>query len=219
MEATLLMKFGKEEHIKLLQSEGHVYCKDLEYFARLEDGNTRGDSLESVVELDFIKNGTLQIKPLNDPNAVWKNLSIKNTQMRKRILNPTGNLYCLSGIKVQIQKDPTTYTLDRRFRSFGNCCLIITDQNAFFERLQNAINNLKIKWCADPIHYVDFAKYKGEKSLFEKDLVYEWQQEYRFFLDSGKREPLEFSIGCLEDISMIYKIGENPSFLVKESAG
>jgi hypothetical protein len=211
MEIRLLIKFGQEEHIKRLQ-QGHFYCKDIKYFTELEDGKARGDEFEAVIELKYLENGTLRLKPAQDANAPSKNLKVKDLLTKKHFHNPLGNLFCMSSLRVEVFNEPTMYTIDRRFDSFGTHFLLITNQIDFNERLQNGLKNLEINYEHGLVQYLDLYKYTGEKNLFQKDNQYAWQEEYRIYFHSGKAVPFEFSIGSIEDISDVYELSNNASF-------
>jgi hypothetical protein len=62
---------------------------------------------------------------------------------------------------------------------------------------------------------LNLQNYTGEKRVFQKDIAYSWQEEFRIYFDTEKTEPFSFSIGSIEDISSIYVLSETPGFMVK----
>jgi len=59
--------------------------------------------------------------------------------------------------------------------------------------------------------YIDLYKYSGQKTLFQKDISYSWQEELRIILYTDKHkvcDPFRFSIGSIEDISTILDLSK-----------
>jgi len=77
---------------------------------------------------------------------------------------------------------------------------LILRQDIFIERLNDALAKLDFKTCMKPVEYLDLSKYSGKKNLFQKNLKYSWQEEFRIILYTNKykrNDPFEFSIGKL----------------------
>jgi hypothetical protein len=212
---SLLVKFAKEkEHIEQFQ-EGLFYCKPIKYFTELEDGKVRGDIYESVIELHYIEKGTLQLKPAKDEKAEWKTFDIINAQFKKNYPNPFGNLFCMSSITVSPTKEPIIFEFDEKFKSFGNYAVLIMNQPVFLERLKQEAERQKIKLCLGKVEYLDLSKFGGQKSLFQKDIDYSWQEEFRIFVDRDANDLFTFSIGSIKDISMIVDLNKQKQFWMK----
>jgi hypothetical protein len=211
---SLLVKFATcKKHLEEMR-EGLLYCNTIKHFTEFEDGKVRGDGYEAVIELHNIKKGELLLKPAKDPNAEWKTLNIINAQFKKHYANPLGNLFCLSSISLNPTVEPTVFKFDERFKSFGNYVLLIMQQPVFLKRFKKALRKAKIKGCGKKIEYLDLKKHNGEKTLFQKDLDYSWQEEFRFYFENDKIDILKFSMGSIKDISEIYDLNEQKEFLI-----
>ena len=62
MGIRLFIKFGAKEHLCEMQKEGLFYCNTITYFSKIED-NHRGDSLESVIKLQYLEKPIFKLKP------------------------------------------------------------------------------------------------------------------------------------------------------------
>jgi hypothetical protein len=201
------MKFGTKEHLEQMQKEGVFFCNTISYFSKLED-DSRGDPFESVVKLKYFERAIFQVKPVNDPSAEWKNLNSTNVLYKEYYNEPLGNLFCMSAFKFSIGNDISTFQFDERFEKFGHC-LMIMNQPIFIERLETTLEKLPIKSCKKLVEYIDLTKYSGNKTLFQKDNKYSWQEEFRIVLNTEHYKmdhPYKFSIGSIEDISQVFDL-------------
>ena len=211
---SLLVKFAKDkEHLEEMQ-KGMLYCNSIKYFTELEDGKLRGDAYEAVTELRYIENRTLQLKPANDLNSNWKTLNVMNAQFKKHFSHPHGNLFCLSSVSLKPTVEPTTFRFDERFKLFGNYVLLIMHQPIFEKRFKKALKKAKIKCCGKKIEYLNLKNYTGEKTLFQKDIEYSWQEEFRLYFERDSSEIFTFSMGSIKDISEIYDLNQQKEFLI-----
>ena len=72
----LLIKFGNEEHLRMLQTEGLLYCKSVLEFAKMENDHARGDKFESIIQLELLNDKEIWLKPQNNANEKWKKINI-----------------------------------------------------------------------------------------------------------------------------------------------
>ena len=215
MKKHFLVKFSSKEFLEPLQKEGLFYCKDIKYFSELEDGQVRGDNFESVIDLQYLGDALIQLRPLDKPDADWVDMKSNNVQFKSHNLNPLGNLFCMSALNVEVNNDSILYTFNVRFNEFGTHFLLIENDVIFLERLRSALVRLNLNYKLDRVKYLDLKKYSGKKSIFHKHNEYSWQEELRLHLETGICEPFEFSIGSLEDISTLYELKENPSLHIE----
>jgi len=215
MNINLLVKFSNKEFLEPLQKDGLFYCNSIEYFAKLEDGQLRGDGFESVMELDYWGDALVQLKPIDKPDSEWVDLKSKDLQLKNNNLNPLGNLFCMSAFKIEVDAEPRTYMFNEQFNRFGSHYLLINNESIFLERLRSALKQLPFKNLLGRVKYLDLKKYSGKKNLFQKHNEFEWQEELRLYLDSEINKPFQFSIGSLEDISTIYELKSNPGLKIK----
>lgn len=115
-------------------------------------------------------------------------------------------------------------TPSKRLKEFGDTAVVITDMNAFFDRLFE-----QIEWKKKYTAMVNVVEYYGEKEtkelnpLFNKTKFYSWQNELRIAvgkldihhkLKNGKYPlirsdaPLKLRIGRLDDITRLVPIAD-----------
>ena len=205
MDYRLFVKFGAKKHLEKLQSEGHLFCNTITYFSNLEDNNVRGDKLESTFKFKYLENIILHLRDADNPTAEWKNLKVTNMLLQEYYKQPLGNLFCLSAFKLLPQQNVTVFSFDNRFINYEHA-LIIRNQKVFFDLIKKAASALQFRICGNLVEYFDLYNYSGERTLFQKDIKYAWQEEYRIIIYTNKYladDPFEFSIGSIEDISEI----------------
>ena len=97
--------------------------------------------------------------------------------------------------------------VDRIRAEFEHDSFILLDSNALLERIRK-----KTAFCARSVHYgdidADFRKYidqvgEGQAGMFQKDISYSWQQEYRIILPPQKdSDRVLIELGTIEDIAI-----------------
>lgn len=217
MNLYLLVKFGQKAHLESFQKTGQMFCQTLKYFVDLEEKKVRGDMYESAIELQYLENTKIYLKPVGKPKEELKYINVLNGQIRKYYDEPLGNVYCMSRLKFEIESGVLTYRFDERFKGFGTHFLLIRHQPIFYERLSKALKQLDIKYCEGDVQYLDLKKYTGKKNCFQKDINYSWQEEYRILFQTKEIKPFEFEIGSLEDISEIYEIDKVSQLEIKKA--
>lgn len=196
----IFIKFGEENHIKDLQQNGLVYCSTIQSFAKMDDF-VQGDELEKAWLIDNSKGSLLQIKPIDDPDS--KFITIKLNKLIGNREGPFGNLFCLYSLnmlEMQIgEKRLLPPKLLKKYESY----LVIKNIDAFLERLHVTLDAKKLCWEHHLIEYKDFSTINAEKTIFQKDKLYEYQQEFRLFIQNNEEKEIILKLGDLSDISFI----------------
>ena len=211
----VFIKFGNQSQLLKLQKEGLLYCNTIEYFSKLEDGNLRGDDHENIVEFDYIENGILEVSPKGKSSVKSLTLKFKSFKLKTTRVDPFGNLFCLHAINVLDKISNEPFQIDPKNKKFGDHFLLITDTAEFLNRLKKSLNNLDQKFSCDMVEYLDFSKYKGKKTVFQKDLSYSYQAEFRIWMHTKLVEALEIRIGDISDISLLYSSELIETFQIK----
>ncbi len=92
---------------------------------------------------------------------------------------------------------------DPRAKGFGNHFLFIKDPHEFLKRTRNAIKKSNHRFSCSMVQYLDFSEYTGKKTVFQKDIKYTVQKEFRIFIENTSGKPIAIEIGDLSDISVI----------------
>src|SRR5687768_10860073 len=140
MEVCLLLKFGQENHLKLFQKNGLIYCNPIKYFADLEDNNNRGDKLEAAMAFQYEPECLIELQPLFKPEMDWIKFPSKDISIIKYAKNPLGNLFCMSALSVPVFERPTFYKISNQFNTTYTHYLLIYDLDTFFQRLKAGLN-------------------------------------------------------------------------------
>lgn len=198
----LFLKFGELKYIKDLYENGTVFLNSIQHFRKLEDNGLRGDIYEGISNLRNLPSGEFEIKSLNHKG---KYVSM---QVRESYEEVVGNIYSLYAVSSQGFPNPLEFKIDNRNSEFGSHCLMIKNLPLFFNRIEQELKNSKLKFRHGFVKYYDANKTNGEITLFQKPLEYEYQKEFRFYVERDSIEPLILNIGSLKDIAEIYESNE-----------
>lgn len=197
-QISFFLKFGNEINIKDLYENGTIYLNPIQYFRKIEDGELRGDSYEGASKVHNYLPG-----PLNIPEIGFtgNHLGVHLKHSYEEVLGNIYSLYCVSS---HGWRHPSEFKIDERIKNFGSHCLIIKKPGVFISKIENHFKKSKMKLHHNFIDYYDKTKINRKITLFEKPLEFEYQKEFRFYLERDSIEPLVFNIKGLSDISEIY---------------
>lgn len=203
-EFIALFKFGKLEHLTALQEEGHLHCKTLQYFSELEDQIKRGDELEGVTDIINLDGGSFKLKDVNAPDSTYsKAFTIDTGKLLQKAKKISGNIFCLYGISLERDHLKNEHIISEEIKAFGDHYLIIKDCKEFLKRVEKKLTQEKLTGTYGFITYKDFSTFTGKKSHFEKDILFQNQNEFRIFINNREDACLDIKIGSIADISEI----------------
>jgi len=197
-----LMKFGSEKNILDLYSNGTLYFNPIQFFRKYEDGQVRGDAYEGASEVKNSLPGSFYIPSINH-TVNYQKIHIK--QAHEEVL---GNIYCLYCIGSETVPDPLQFVMDQRILSFGTHCLFVKDNPAFLDRIEKELQKQGYKFSHGLVRYYDKDKINSRLTVFEKPQEFEYQKEYRIYVQNDKIEPIKINIGSLRDIAEVHGTGD-----------
>lgn len=194
----MFLKFGQEIDIKDLYNNGTIYMNPIQLFRKVEDGELRGDSYEGVSRIKNYPPGKFEI-----PSIGYKGnyISLHIKESYDEVLGNIFSLYCISS---HGWENPNDVKIDEKIKRFGSHCLMIKDNKRFLERMESTLKKLKLKYLHDFVKYYDKDSINRAITVFEKPNEFEYQKEFRFYINRFSTEPISFNIGSLADISEIF---------------
>jgi hypothetical protein len=195
-QISMFLKIGKEDHIDRLQKEGLVYCNSVKYFRTLEEQNIklRKDTSEGAVTSTKI--GWMKMYVDN------KELPIKFNKARLHTFDEAKDLehiYCMYAITPDLATGEPF--IDQRNIHFGDAGLLILDPPKFLKRVKKAIR-MEMTFDYGPVNYYTEDKDYKNLTVFHKQEFFSYQREFRLLFHNQCPEPLNISIGSIEDISV-----------------
>jgi hypothetical protein len=195
----MFLKFGQEEHINDLYHNGTIFMNSIQYFRKIEDGELRGDKYEGISKIKNYPPGQFEIPSLNFKGNY---LALQIRESYDTVLGNIFSLYCVSS---HGWINPTDFKIDEKIKKFGSHCLVIKDNEKFLSLIEDKLTELKTKYSHNFITYYDKNKVDRAITLFEKPLEFEYQKEFRFYVERQSDKPFSFSIGSLKDIAEMHE--------------
>lgn len=196
MRTGTFIKFGKEEHLKELFQYGTIYMKSIDDFRKIEDNMLRGDIYEGISEIKNLPPGIFEI-----PTLAYKGNYI-NIHYKISYETVYGNIYSMYFLEINESKDGIL-GVDKRVFDFGSHFLFILNVQEFLNRIERKIRKMGYKFYLGHVKYYDSHNTSSKISVFQKRIQYEYQKEFRIFVDRKSVSPLKFRIGDLTDIAEI----------------
>jgi hypothetical protein len=194
----MFLKFGKEADIKNLYFNGTIYMSPIQRFREIEDGELRGDRYEGISSIKNFPAGEFEI-----PSIGYKGNYI-SLHLRESYEEVLGNIYSLYCISSHGWGNPVDFKIDDKIKRFGSHCLMIKDNRKFLSLIQKKLEKLNLKFRYGFVEYYNKEQVNRKIHLFEKPSEFEYQKEFRFYVERDSKEKIVFSIGSLKDISEIY---------------
>jgi hypothetical protein len=206
MAETILafLKIGKLKHITDMYENGTIYLNTLSYFKKIEDGELRGDPNECAIHIVNAKNGTFKIPSLSDREFNF-------LKARYGTFLKTGNLLSLYCISSKGFPNPEDFKIDIRNFKFGSHFLMIKQPKIFLDRIEAELNRLEYNFEHGFVNYYEPKTVQEDLTPFDKLNVYEYQKEFRFFIENDKNESLTLNIGSMKSYSQIFETKDLPT--------
>ena len=130
-----------------------------------------------------------------------KELPIKFTKARLHTFDEAKDLehiYCMYAVTPDLATEEPI--IDKRNVHFGDAGLLILDPKKFLTKIKKAIKG-KMTFDYGPVYYYPDDKDYNNLTVFHKQEYYSYQREFRLLFHNHIGEPLQISIGSIEDIS------------------
>jgi hypothetical protein len=196
----LFLKLGSEENILDLFKNGTIYMNTIEYFRKVEDGELRGDKYEGVSRIVNSLPGTFKIKGID------REFNYIKMHLREAHNEVIGNIYSLYAMSSKGFPNPLDFEFDKRNLRFGTHCLMIKDIPYFFKKMEKELKKNNYKFHHNFVDYYDKDEVNRKITLFEKPLEFEYQKEFRFYVEDYGMKPIKIQIGSLKKCAEIFKI-------------
>mgnify|MGYP006382101747 FL=1 len=202
MQHTIIffLKLGSEENILDLFENGTIYMNTIEYFRKVEDEELRGDKYEGVSRVINSLPGTFKIP------GIEREFNYIKVHLRESYKEVLGNIYSLYAISSKGYSNPLDFEFDKRNLRFGTHGILIKNLPLFFSKIESELKRNNLKFNHGFVDYYDKEEVCREISLFEKPLEFEYQKEFRFYVENDKIEPIKIQIGSMKDYAEIFKI-------------
>ena len=198
----LFLKFGSEENILDLFENGTIYMNTIEYFRKVEDGELRGDKYEGVSRIINSLPSTIKIQGID------REFNFIKAHVREAHNEVIGNIYSLYAISSKGFPNPLDFEFDKRNLRFGTHCLMIKNLPYFFNKIEKELKKNNYKFYHSFVDCYDKNEVNSKIILFEKPLAFEYQKEFRFYVEDNKMKPIKIQIGSLKMYSEMFKIEE-----------
>lgn len=202
MQHTIIffLKLGSEENILDLFENGTIYMNTIEYFRKVEDEELRGDKYEGVSRVINSLPGTFKIP------GIEREFNYIKVHLRESYKEVLGNIYSLYSISSKGYTNPLDFEFDKRNLRFGTHGILIKNLPLFFSKIESELKRNNLKFNHGFVDYYDKEEVCKEISLFEKPNEFEYQKEFRFYIENDKIEPIKIQIGSMKDYAEIFKI-------------
>lgn len=194
----MFLKFGEERHINDLYDNGTIYMSPIQFFRKIEDGELRGDKYEGIRSIRNLPPGEFKIP---DINFEGRYQALQLSQSYETVVGNIFSLYCVS---THGWTDPKDFKIDQRIERFGSHCLCVMNNREFLSRIEMALKLKGVKYSHNFVDYYDKDKVSRDITLFEKPLEFEYQKEFRIYVERMSTEPFIFQIGSLKNITEIF---------------
>lgn len=187
------LKFGSLENMTNLLENGTIYMNPIQYFRKVEDEELRGDKYEGASKIINSLPGKFKI-----PN-IEREFNYQKLHIVESFEEVLGNIYSLYCISSHGFPNPLDFELDPRNHRFGTHCVMMKDNQYFLDALESELVKQGLKFRHGFVNYYDKEVKNGRVSLFEKPIEFEYQKEFRLYVENENIEPLKLNLGSLKN--------------------
>jgi hypothetical protein len=206
-ELYLLYRRGQPQHIKALYEKGEVYINPINFIRYWDDNAERSDPNDGILSRDFWGETKITFgPPESDMSQHGPPMYSNNLVMATdHIDSEKGNIYCSTALHGRDLVGPNGERPNLEFNTgeLGESLIVIRYPQEFIRRVlkalkENGFENVQHK--AVEYHPDNYSGYVG---FFRKHERFNCQKEYRIFVQHKVIEPIQVSIGPLNDIAAI----------------
>lgn len=202
-----LIKFGNEEHLEELLKKGKLHFSSIQDLRKVEAENVeehfRNDRIEGVQMYRSIGPTNIKMTPSDNPNAPSITVPVQNITYWSSPEFILGNICSFYAISESCFKDNKLVPLDERMKLFGAHLIFISNVSEFNRRLKAALKKQQINAYNNFVEYFDEKNFVGDLHLFNKRSRYDYQKEYRIYLETENKVAIDIYLGNLEDIAFV----------------
>lgn len=203
---SILIKFGRKEHLEDLIYNGTVYCNTIEYFRKCEQ-EERGDSFEGTLELrNYTEVDGAHLRITLPRSGIQ--LSARKFNFREYLTDIKGNLYCMYSLNEEIVSQQQRFMIDSRMKEFGDYMVIITKPIEFLSAIIKQLKAKQLAYNMQHVRYYSYQYFSGELDLFSKPDYFKYQDEFRIILYTNSSEAISVSIGNIESYAHLFSVSE-----------
>ena len=191
----MFLKIGSLENITDLYENGTVYMNTLDYFKKIKDASLRGDENEGAISIMNPKNATVRLSFMDRD---IKPINIKYGEYLK-----TGNLYSMYCISSRGFPKPVDFKFDKRNVKFGSHCLLIKQPGVFLEKIKSELDRKRFNYEDGFVEYYEEKEQLKDLTPFDKPKAFDYQKEFRFFVQNELNEPIKINIGSMKNYAEI----------------
>lgn len=189
------LKFGSFENMIDLFENGTIYMNTIQYFREIEDKELRGDQYEGASKIINSLPGKFRV-----PN-IDREFNYQKVHVLESFEEVLGNIYSLYCISSYGFPNPLDFELDQSNKRFGTHCVMIKDNQYFLDALESELIKQGLKFKHGLVNYYDKEMKNGNVTLFEKPLEFEYQKEFRFYVENDLLEPIILKLGSLKEVA------------------
>lgn len=204
-----LIKFGREEYISQLRNDGIIYFNSLNYFRKIENDEVRRDALEGVVRIEQLRDVQLYL----EGKLIARTLPSSNSHLCFHDNENIGNVFSMYAITENEHTDPE-FKFDRRLLQFGDKLLLITDTKAFIKKIISQIESRNLHFNLGYVKYYNKNLYSGILDPFHKPDNFNYQNEFRIYIQSKYDMSIQLEIGSIKNITQVFDISMIENFKI-----
>jgi hypothetical protein len=208
----ILSKIHEAKFIEDMFENEYLYFNSLKDFRDTsKDGSGRLDSRELNLKNEQLTTLTV----LKDDKEIHLHKVLKgfSGQYMEHLSEPKINCCSLHWMEIELEQPPSTF--NDKLLGMGNKALLIYDWKKFFEKLDQSLDNLKLKYSRKKVEYYDPKTFSGDISLHHKNEEFSWQNEYRILISPTDNEPLKIPLKGLKEISCVIESKDYESITIK----
>jgi hypothetical protein len=210
MTVQYLLKFGTEEYMERLLTNGEFYAKPLVDFKKAEN-HKRYDLQEGLSEvIHFTNDSSIQLRA--NEQQEWKTLNVTKGQLNGWLDATAVHNYSLYYISEDQTRQQAFYPIPGNMKAYGDFYVLIKNPREFISRVKNALDKAGLTYAHGCVHYYDPNANHRSLGYFHKKDTHMDEQEFRFIIKSRSPDPTILYLGDMTDIAELLHINQHAGF-------
>ncbi len=206
-----LLKFGQQEHMHRLLTEGMLRMRPLAEFKK-PSNDDRDDSYEGIKSVRHLKSdGLFQMRPAGTDEPYKRPRLVKGIAF-EHWDTATINNYSLFHFSEQDTKVTPRYSIPEGMRGLGEYYVMIHDPRQFLTTLMDRLTKEGTSYRMGVVNYYEHSHDRNGLWYFDKRKTYGYQKEFRVIVRPPTQGDYDIFFGDLRDIATIHHIDQFKGF-------
>ena len=209
----LIAKIQERGYIQDMYDNEYLYFRFQKHFKEgPKDPAGRNDTRDGNLFTEQVKWIELEL-PTGEKMKFIRGDNMRHADHSEHLQDPKVNICCLTIIPLSEELRPIS--ISKRLIELGESAILIFDTERFYNTIEKPLSEMGFTYEMKPVKYYNHKEHNGELSFFDKDIEFDYQNEYRILIWPNPEGDLKIPVPGLKSISVVIETAKIPELSIE----